>query len=917
MKKIFTFIVAFWAFTSFAQVRISQVYGSGGNTAVSSYTNDFVEIFNAGVASVDISGWSVQYASASGPTASPFNWTVAAIPASTTLGAGKYFLIMMASGGANGMALPTPDLTITTINMAGATGKVALVNNVTALIGTTACSGATVVDVLGYGATATCFEGALFPTTGITNALSIQRGSNGCTDVNNNATDFAIATVVPRNSGTTTNLCAGGPAINAGPTVSALITTAAVASASKSFTVSGSSLTGFPANITVASSSTDFQVSLSMGSGFASSVNIPYTMATLAAVTVYVRISASAALGAVASTVKVNGGGASEGIVNVSGNVVSANPSMQASAVVLSNVTNSSLDINWTNGNGSSRIAVIRQTTTTDVPPTDGATYTAAASITTAGITGSGNFVVYSAMGTGPVTVTGLTAGTNYTVTVYEFNGSAGSNNYLTPGVTATASTTGVSPNLTQANFTAIAAPLYTGSGSTTRTPTMFYAKLSNLAPNTTYRYFTQAAISTDFGTTNLGAGSGIMVDYTVAPVTYTYASTASLSAADGYAKFTTDAAGNFSGSFGFVNTGNARFTAGNNVFPTIALSVDPASTILYRFALDQSITVLGFATTSTANDGTFIQGKSLATAGNLVALWNNITATGRPLSMTIAEHPTFLGTPWGPSFVAGYDSLTAGSWNTIIPNTNASGVRLIQQFNIITGTAIGCNSDADGTWPTGTVVTSTPTGGSTTPLQISATDAPLNSGSCFSVVPIRLNYIIGKKLSSGNALNWKVTCTSFSITMEIERASNVRDFKGIFNIAATQARCNQPFDFTDAQPLKGNNYYRLKMIDIDGKISYSPIVLLISATKGFEMVGLYPTVVKNQTTLSVSTATTTILQTNVTDLSGKLLISNKQTILAGSNLILIDCGKLAPGIYNLTGIAADATKKTIRFVKL
>jgi hypothetical protein len=890
------------------------VYGGGGNSAAT-YNQDFVELFNAGAASVDISGWSVQYASATGPSA-PGNWTLAAIPASTTLGAGKYFLVAMVTG-AVGAALPTPDFTFTGINMSGSAGKVALVNNSTALNGTTACSGATVVDVLGYGATATCFESAFFVTTGITNLQSIQRGSNGCTDANNNSTDFAIGTVAPRNSGTATNLCAGGPAINAGPAVSALATTLGVASAGMSFNVSGSSLTGFPGNITAAASSTDFEVSLSMGSGYASSVSIPYTMATLSAVTVYVRISATAPLGSVASTVKVNGGGASEGIVNVSGNVLSAKPTTQASAVLLSNPTNSSLDINWTNGNGSSRIVVIRQTTTADVPPTEGATYTAATTIATAGTTGSGNFVVYSAMGTGPVTVTGLTAGTNYTVTVYEFNGGTGSNNYLTPGATATATTTGISPNLTQANFTAIAAPLYTGSGTSTRTPTMYFAKLSNLAPNTTYRYFTQAAISTDLGGTALGAGSGIMVDYTALPITYTYASTVSLSTAGGYGKFTTDGAGTFTGSFGFVNTGNTRFTAGNSVIPTIALSVDPSTATLYRFALDQSITVLGFATTSTANDGTFIQGTSLSTAGNLVALWDNTTATGRPMSITIAEHPTFLGTPWGPSFVAGYDSLTAGSWNTIIPNVNANGVRLLQQFNIVTGTVLGCNSDADGLWPTGAVLTSNPTGGSTTPLQISTTDAPLNTGTCFNVLPIKLDYITGKKTNSGNALNWKVTCTSTNISMEIERASSARDFKSIFLIAATQTRCNQAFDFTDAQPLKGNNYYRLKMIDIDGRISYSPIVLLISANKGLELVGLYPSVVKNPTTLSVSSATATILQTNITDLSGRLVFSNKQTIPSGSSLILIDCAKLAPGIYNLTGIAADATLKTVRFVKL
>ncbi len=914
MKKIFTLILAFCAFTSFAQVRISQIYGGGGNTSAT-FNQDFVELFNAGAASVDISAWSIQYASATGPSA-PGNWTVAAIPAATTLGAGKYFLIALATGAIGG-ALPTPDLTNTSINMGGAAGKIALVNNITVLNGTAACSGTTVVDVVGYGATATCFESALFVTAGITNLQSIQRGSNGCTDANNNSADFAIGTANPRNSGTATNLCAGGPALNAGPTVSGLATTLGVASAAGSFSVSGSSLTGFPGNITVTASSTDFQVSLSMGSGFASSVSIPYTMETLSNVTVYVRVSTTAALGAVASTVKVNGSGASEGVVNVSGNVLSAPPSTQASAVIINNQTNNSLDINWTNGNGSSRIVVIRQTSTINIAPTDGATYIATTSIATAPTTGSGNFVVFSAMGAGPVTVTGLTAGTNYTVTVYEFNGSMGANNYLTPGATATAITTGISPNLSQINFTAIAAPLYTGSGTSSRTPTMFYARVSNLTPNTTYRYFTQAAISTDLGGTSLGAGSGIMVDYTASPITYTYASTVSLSTAGGYGKFTTDAAGTFTGSFGFVNTGNSRFTAGNSIIPTIALSVDPGSTTLFRFALDQSITVLGFATTSTANDGTFIQGTSAATAGNLVALWNNITSSGRPLSMTIAEHPTFVGTPWGVSFVPGYDSLTAGSWNTIIPNVNAAGVRLLQQFNIVTGAVLGCNSDADGTWPTGLVVTANPTGGSTTALQISTTDAPLNTGTCFNVLPIRLDYIIGKKINNANVLNWKVTCTSSSITMEIERGSGARDFKSIFSITATQARCNQAFDFTDIQPLKGNNYYRLKMIDIDGKISYSPIVLLINASKGLELVGLYPSVVKSQTTLSVSSATAVILQTNITDINGKLVFSNKQTILSGSNLILIDCSKLAPGLYNLTGITANNTLKTIRFVKL
>jgi hypothetical protein len=50
-----------------AQVVISQVYGGGGN-AGATLKNDFIEIFNRGTAAQNLTGWSVQYASATGST---------------------------------------------------------------------------------------------------------------------------------------------------------------------------------------------------------------------------------------------------------------------------------------------------------------------------------------------------------------------------------------------------------------------------------------------------------------------------------------------------------------------------------------------------------------------------------------------------------------------------------------------------------------------------------------------------------------------------------------------------------------------------------------------------------------------------------------------------------------------------------
>jgi uncharacterized repeat protein (TIGR01451 family) len=174
---------------------ISQVYGGGGNVGAP-YTNDFIEIFNRGNTSVSLSGLSVQYAAATGTS-----WSVTNL--SGTLAAGKYFLIQESSG-ANGVALPTPDAS-GTIAMAAGTGKVALVSTTVAL--TVACpSGATIIDFVGYGTTANCFEGS-GPAPVPSATVSDLRGSSGCIDTANNASDFAAGPPNPRNSATSASSC--------------------------------------------------------------------------------------------------------------------------------------------------------------------------------------------------------------------------------------------------------------------------------------------------------------------------------------------------------------------------------------------------------------------------------------------------------------------------------------------------------------------------------------------------------------------------------------------------------------------------------------------------------------------------------------------------------------------------------------
>jgi len=191
-----------------ALVLISQLYGGGGN-AGATYKNDFVELFNRGDTTVNfaLTNYSIQYIGATGS----FGGTAASVKFdlnSGTLAPGQYFLIQLSSGGANGMALPAVDAT-GSIVMAATAGKVALVRGTTALPAVTCPANSTIVDFVGYGITANCFEGTgPTPAPSTTNAV-IRRGvaGTGCTDTNNNLTDFTAGAVTPHSTASPTHSC--------------------------------------------------------------------------------------------------------------------------------------------------------------------------------------------------------------------------------------------------------------------------------------------------------------------------------------------------------------------------------------------------------------------------------------------------------------------------------------------------------------------------------------------------------------------------------------------------------------------------------------------------------------------------------------------------------------------------------------
>ena len=170
-------------------VVISQIYGGGGNPGAT-YHNDYVELFNRSATEVDLTGWSLQYASASGS-----GWEANRQPLGGAIGPGQYYLVSLGSGGTEGASLPPANIN-GQINMSATNGKIALVNGFDGLTGTCPTADAHVMDFVGYG-NADCREGTSTAPPA-SNVASIFRAGGGSVDTNNNGGDFATGAPAPR-----------------------------------------------------------------------------------------------------------------------------------------------------------------------------------------------------------------------------------------------------------------------------------------------------------------------------------------------------------------------------------------------------------------------------------------------------------------------------------------------------------------------------------------------------------------------------------------------------------------------------------------------------------------------------------------------------------------------------------------------
>jgi hypothetical protein len=152
--------------------------------------------------------------------------------------------------------------------------------------------------------------------------------------------------------------------------------------------------------------------------------------------------------------------------------------------------------------------------------------------------------------------------------------------------------------------------------------------------------------------------------------------------------------------------------------------------------------------------------------------------------------------------------------------------------------------------------------------------------------------------------LNWTATYESNLKGYEIERSLDGIYFDNIgFTAAKNQLGLTQQYQFANDISAIAKNvvYYRLHMVDMDGKARYSQVVSVRKDNRGGVQMNIVPNPAMDIAQLKIETATAGKGMISITDVSGRRVLLQPVTVAAGSNSILLNSlATLSTGIYTV-----------------
>ncbi|HEV7782878.1 MAG TPA: T9SS type A sorting domain-containing protein [Chitinophagaceae bacterium] len=162
-----------------------------------------------------------------------------------------------------------------------------------------------------------------------------------------------------------------------------------------------------------------------------------------------------------------------------------------------------------------------------------------------------------------------------------------------------------------------------------------------------------------------------------------------------------------------------------------------------------------------------------------------------------------------------------------------------------------------------------------------------------FVALPVKLVSFDAKKAGKQTLVSWTTASEESSQSFIVERSANGTFFSAVGTVtAAGNSTIERNYSFTDIAPLRGNNYYRLKSVNLDGTASYSKVVLVVFDKQ--TQLEIFPNPVHDVLTIKNSFSSGMV---SLYDVNGKQVRTQKITT-ANSSGINMSLSGLPNGVY-------------------
>lgn len=168
-----------------------------------------------------------------------------------------------------------------------------------------------------------------------------------------------------------------------------------------------------------------------------------------------------------------------------------------------------------------------------------------------------------------------------------------------------------------------------------------------------------------------------------------------------------------------------------------------------------------------------------------------------------------------------------------------------------------------------------------------------------YTSLPVKLEYFKGAVADTWNELTWKASCTQ-DTRFIVERSTDGVTYAEIGEVKATPAQCAHPHLFKDEQPQPGKSWYRLRMEESDGSISYSQVVLLTRESAPFRVQVVPNPVTGNVAAFSILSPEKATVPVHVYDMNGRALIKTQWQIETGLQTRQVSVQQIPAGTYQV-----------------